>query len=205
MKKALVLALTVVLTLACSVLTMASTMKVNVDEGFKSVYVGFPDIDENGFDIIGNYAVDGQLLVYAGLTIDNKYSGKDGILLGARYELQKNLAAALDCSEDWWGISLLGKHNYSKQLDFTGKLAYNSYDGDFSDITIVGQAEYAVDDRLVPTIGLKMVRTSWDGHSDSDSGIILGLDFYASKEIRLYLDCELRDNDVISIGAEYVF
>lgn len=211
MKKLSVLLLAFVLVVALSTATMASTMGVNVNEGY-SVTLEKSDAADD-ITITGNFGVSDELLLMLGYTTESEI-----ISLSARYELMENVAltAGYDFSDydNAWAIGVRGKLGMTDELALTGKFEYSNYSSDFglfdnTAITLFGQAEYAFTEKFVATLGVGYTKADFDVFGeDSLTNYVLGFEFYPTETIVAWVDYETYNNDndaTIYFGIDFAF
>lgn len=208
MKKILILILALAMSFALAPATMASTLGVNVDQGYV-ISLEKPDTDGDPFLITGKFGISDQWLLSIGYQTEDEWDN-DGFQIGVRYEFVKNGAIALTYGSyddyDQWTIDLRGKLDISDKLAFTGLLGY--IDPDYTDETFraLGQAEYNFTDWVTGNLGIDY----YNNDVEDTTLIVAGLEFYPVKDMTLWVDYNYdtdadEDEDWFGFGVEFKF
>lgn len=211
MKKSLILLMALVMTLSVGYVTLASTIGIGATEGLTVELFKQIDPSDDPMTITGYYGLNEQLQLSLGYTTKDKEDDVDAyITLGARYAFVENMAvyAFYDDLEKDAGITIgfRAKTQISDPLALVGDLAYYK-EGDYNELGLKAQAEYAFNDKIVANAGLAYGSPD---EGDSYTNLIFGIEAYPTEQICAFLDYTVTDedysnDDVIELGISYSF
>jgi hypothetical protein len=214
MKKLTTLLLVIAMVVTLSAATLASTMEVNVEEGY-SVSLERPNFDVDSYKITGNFGVSDDVLVWLAYETEDSDNNLDGITsLGVRYEFMENLAGIFEYlttdGETGFKLGVRGKYALSDPLALVGEASYVSFDPDGGDsydgFNLIGQAEYAFNEMVTGNAGIKYAKME---DADSETSFVAGVEFYPTKQVSCWLDYEKGtdddDDDIFGAGVKFKF
>ncbi|HYH02082.1 MAG TPA: hypothetical protein VEC37_03200 [Bacillota bacterium] len=219
MKKLTTLLTALILVFSIGTAAMASTIGVNVSEGY-SLSVEKGDLDNDSFDITGNIGISPKTLFWVGYSTEAKENGiienPATLGLGVRYELMEDFAGILEAysndNEKKYCIGLRDKVVITKPFAFVGEAVYALVQpdkgDDFTRYDLTAQAEYSPMQMVTLNLGLKYQETDVEG-ADEEITYLAGFEFYPTDRITCWVDYEeLKDSDedgVIGAGLEFKF
>ena len=211
MKKLLVLLMALVMTLSVGYVTLASTIGIGATEGLTVELSKQIDPSDDPITITGYYGLNEQLQLSFGYTTKDKENDVDAyITLGARYAFVENMAVYTfydDLEEDAAiTFGFRAKKQISDPLALVGDLAYYK-EGDYKEIGLKAQAEYAFNDQIVANAGFTYGSPD---EGDSYTNFVFGIETYPTEQICAFLDYKVvdedySDDDVIEFGISYSF
>lgn len=219
MKKLIALSLTALLVVSIKTAAMASTIGVNVSEGY-SLSVEKDDLDQDSIKITGNVGISPKTLLWASYATEAKEN--DTITapatygLGLRYELMEDFAGILEFKSTdetkEYRIGLRDKVPIAKPLALVGEAVYAitqpEKGDDITGYNLTVQAEYTPWELVTFNVGANYLETD-KKDADEEITFLAGVEFYPTDRISCWVDySEVKDSNkdgVIGVGVEFKF